>query len=601
MKLELPASLALLFVAVLAQASPSRAAVVRGPSAQSAQYGRSVAGLQVVPGHLRPEILRAPIVGVLPASQTLHLAIGLPIRNRAEATRLAAAVSNPASASYRHYLTPAQYQARFGPALGDYQSILAFAQASHFTITRTYANRMIVDVDAPVSAIQQAFHLTMQTRVRPDGSVFYAPSNDPALAASTPILHIAGLDNEQIPRPQISKLVPLRFHRGSLHRPTPDIGSGPGDTFAGSDFRNAYARGTTLNGTTQCLGLLEFDSSFFPADIASYQSSFGLPPLVPQKILLNGFSGVPVVSSGERETALDIEVGQAMAPNLTNIFVFEGSVQDDILAAMAAPNGPLCSQLSASWTFGVDSTSQQLVEQMALQGQSFFVSSGDAGGFTSDTNDDRDMGDTTVVGGTELQLDDNFRWLSEVAWPGSGGGVETSEYVPGFQRGLVVENPAGKGSTSKFRMVPDVAMVATNTFLVADNGGTFSVSGTSISTPLWAAYTALINQQAILVGAPAMGFPNPALYAIARNPALYPLNFHDVTLGNNGPFSAEPGYDMVTGWGSPQVKLIGTLDPPPTFNFTKLQIIVYSGGTTCVPTPTWPSGSAASPTCPRSA
>jgi hypothetical protein len=292
-------------------------------------------------------------------------------------------------------------------------------------------------------------------------------------------------------------------------------------------------------------------------------------------VLLDGYGGVPVVSKGEQETALDIEVSQAMAPNMFQIVVFEGSNTDDILAAMVSPPGaPLCSQLSASWNFGVDSTSQQLVEQMALQGQSFFVSSGDSGGFTSDTNDDRDMSDTTVVGGTILQLDDNFRWLSETAWPGSGGGVEGNEYVPPFQQGLKVGD---RGLTSKYRMIPDVAMVAANTYLLADHGNAYTVSGTSISSPLWAGYTALINQQALSVGEPALGFADPPLYAVARNSALYPANFHDITTGNNGPFNALPGYDLVTGFGSPKAKLITTLNPAPTLNFTQLQIVVYTG------------------------
>src|SRR5581483_6028153 len=138
-----------------------------------------------------------------------------------------------------------------------------------------------------------------------------------------------------------------------------------------------------------------------------------------------------------------------------------------------------CNQLSASWNFGVDSTSQQLVDQMALQKQSFYVSSGDSGGFVSDTNDDRDMSNTVVVGGTELTLNADFRWQSETAWPGSGGGVETSQYVPIFQRGVKL----ARGGTPHKRMIPDVAMVADSVYLIADQGVGYAVSGTSISTP----------------------------------------------------------------------------------------------------------------------
>jgi hypothetical protein len=237
----------------------------------------------------------------------------------------------------------------------------------------------------------------------------------------------------------------------------------------------------------------------------------------------------------------------------------------------------LCNQLIASWNFTVDSTSQQLVDEMALQGQSIFVSSGDSGGYTSDTGDDRDLSNLAVVGGTELVLDPNRRWSSEVAWPGSGGGFETSQYTPTFQHNLKIATPGGGGTKLKSRGVPDIAMVADNVFLIADNGGSLVVAGTSISTPLWAAETALINEQAQIVGQGSLGFPDPTLYTIARNPLLYAANFHDITSGNNGPFNAVPGYDLVTGWGSPTVQLIATLNPIPTANFTQLQFVVYTG------------------------
>lgn len=563
MRNALPASLALLTLSLLVNnAIPAQAAA---GFANAAQYGRSMPSLQVVGGHLRPEIVRAPLVGVLPPSTRLHLAIGLPLRNRAESEALAAAVSEPGSPDHHRYLTPAQFAMKFSPTVSDYQAVIAFARASHFSVTRTYPNRIVLSVEATVSAIQQAFHLTMQARRRPDGSVFYAPSNDPALALRTPILHVTGLDNYRLPKPMISSLVRLPFAPRQRRHTMPN--NGPGGTLAGPDFRNAYAPGAPQNGIGQCISLLEFNATFFPADIAQYQADFGEPALIPQQVLLDGFNGIPVVSSGEQETALDIEVAQAMAPNVQNIFVFEGSNENDILSAMAT--GPLCNQLSASWTFSVDSTSQQLVTQMAVQGQSLFVSSGDSGGFTTDPGDDRDLPNLTVVGGTHLTFDG--KWISEVAWPASGGGPESGEYVPPYQKSLKVE---GQHS----RMIPDVAMAADNTFLIADNGMQYSVAGTSISSPLWAGYTALINQQAQAVGEPPFGFINPPLYAIARNPAAYAKNFHDITSGNNGAWSTLVGYDMVTGLGSPQGQLISTLNPVvPPANFNQLQIKIYTG------------------------
>jgi kumamolisin len=537
----------------------------------SVQYRLPEHGLQVVRGHVRPEMLSASLVGSLPPRQKLHLAIGLPLRDRAAVQTLLDALADPHSGN-RHYLTPAEFQARFSPSDSDYQSAIAFARAAGLTITRTYPGRVVLDVEGDVATIQRAFHVTMQTRRRSDGSLFYAPSNEPELALRTPILHIAGLDNEDVPKPAIASIRPIGMAR-TRERMRPNA-SGPGGTFAGSDFRNAYATNAPEDGTAECIGLLEFDSSFFPSDISAYQTQFGLQHLVPQTVLLDGYNGVPQVGKGEEETALDIEVSQAMAPGMNQMFVYEGSLTDSIFAAMTS--GQLCGQLSASWTFGVDATSQQLVDQMALQGQSLFVASGDGGGFLKDTKDDRDLSNTAVVGGTELTLNADDRWQSETAWSGSGGGVETTQYQPPFQHGLKL----ARGSTPHKRMLPDVAMVADNVFLIADQGQGLVVAGTSIATPLWAGYGALINQHAHHLGfnAPPLGFPDPPLYAIARNPGLYASNFHDITSGNNGAFSTLPGYDLVTGWGSPQPGLIDALTASPfKKNFTQLQIVVFTG------------------------
>lgn len=550
--------------------SPAQLMPQQGQDQTASTYYPVGRELQVVRGHIRPEMLRAPLVGTLPLRQELHLAIGLPLRDRATMNGLLDALANSRGGISRRFLSPAEFQAKFSPTRSDYESVVAFARASGLTVTRTYPGRVVVDVDGSVAAIQRAFHLTLQTRRRPDGSIFFAPSKEPSLALRTPILYIAGLDDEYVPAPGIASAFPV----GAVaphQRLRPAAGSGPGNSYAGSDFRNAYATNAPQNGAGQCVGLLEFGSSFFPSDISAYQNEFKLPPLAPQPILLDGYNGQPVVGKGELETALDIEAAQAMAPGLNNILVYEGFLTDSIFAAMTS--GPLCSQLSASWFFPVDPTSQQLVDQMELQGQSFFVCSGDGGGFTKDTKDDRDLFDTVVVGGTELTLNADFRWQSEAAWSGSGGGVEKTQQEPPFQHGLKL----ARGATPHKRMIPDVAMVADNVFVIADQGVGQIVAGTSISTPLWAAYASLVNQLALSVGDPLFGFPDPSLYALARTPGLYAASFHDISSGNNGQFDALPGYDMVTGLGTPQSGLLATLSPSPALNFTQLQIVVFTG------------------------
>jgi hypothetical protein len=118
--------------------------------------------------------------------------------------------------------------------------------------------------------------------------------------------------------------------------------------------------------------------------------------------------------------------------------------------------------------------------------------------------------------------------------------------------------------------VPDVAMCSYNVAVVVDNGQAESFYGTSVATPLWAGFTALVNQQAARYGNGPVGFLNPALYAIGAS-AGYATNFHDIISGNNtnsgspNAYFAVAGYDLCTGWGTPNgSNLINTLAPPDT-------------------------------------
>jgi subtilase family serine protease len=223
---------------------------------------------------------------------------------------------------------------------------------------------------------------------------------------------------------------------------------------------------------------------------------------------------------------------------------------------MATDN--LASQLSCSWGFDIDATAQQIFQQLAAQGQSFFLAAGDQ------PADDPYL---TVVGGTTLTTDIAHHWSSETTWSGSGGGISSIYPIPDWQQGL--DMSANHGSTS-MRNLPDVAMIADDVWEWADDGQSFAVVGTSIAAPLWAAFTALVNQQGTAQGKPPVGFLNPALYAIGKS-AGYRQSFHDITTGNNTDsaspnlFFATAGYDLCTGWGTPNggANLINELLAPP--------------------------------------
>jgi len=515
----------------------------------------AVPGTKTLGGHVPPGLSRLQPKGRLSANTNLTIAIGLPLRNTTALTNLLKDIYDPASPNYHHFLTPDEFTVQFGPTEQDYQKVADFARTNGLSVTKTHGNRVLLDVTGKVSDIEKAFHVKMNSYRHPKESRdFFAPDVEPSLGTNVPVLHISGLDNYAPPRPTLYKM-PAANGR-------PLLGSSPGGGYIGNDFRTAYVPGTTLNGSGQMVGLLQFDSGFFPSDITAYEIQAGLPTnIVVQPVLLNGYPGGPGFANAE--VSLDIEMVIAMAPGVSKILVFEGSLTDDILNAMAASNQ--VKQLSASWSYPIDQITEQIYQQFAAQGQSFFNASGDSdawltGGIPQPCDDPY----ITIVGGTTLSTTfTNGPWTSETVWNwgtefgidgiGGGGGISVNYAIPSWQTNIVMTT--NKGSTN-FRNIPDVALTADNVYVTFGGGFAGNFGGTSCASPLWAGFTALVNQQAVANGNKTVGFLNPALYAIART-ALYTNCFHDITTGNNtwsqspNLFFAVPGYDLATGLGTP--------------------------------------------------
>ena len=318
-------------------------------------------------------------------------------------------------------------------------------------------------------------------------------------------------------------------------------------------------------------------ASYFTNDIGIYERKTGLPNVPVTNVLVDDYTNAP--GYGDLEVSLDIEMAIAMAPGLSQVLVYEGTTPNDILNQMATDN--LAKQLSSSWNFSpVDANTEQVYEQFAAQGQSMFQASGDVGAQTNGLPPPTDDPWVTSVGGTTLSTGTGASWTGEVVWnwntervgnAASSGGVSTNWTIPLWQQG--VDMSQNQGSTTQ-RNIPDVAMVGDKIWIIASNNNQFPVSGTSASAPLWAGFMALANEQAAAGGQPPVGFANPALYALGRGPE-YEAVFHDVTVGNNTnlavsfEFFARPGYDLCTGWGTPNgSNMIAALAQGANFNLT---------------------------------
>ena len=530
-------------------------------------------------GHVPAVVSHLPAKGNLSAATDLQLTLGLPLRNCGALTNLLQQIYDPSSTNYHHYLSPEQFTAQFGPTEADYQAVIDFAQAKGLSVTATHPNRMLLDVSGKASKVEKAFRVTLHTYAHAnEHRDFYAPDTEPSVPSGLSIQDISGLDSYRRPYPKLKfkpASQPSAATSSAAPAVTPHAGSGPGGNYIGNDFRTAYVPGTPLNGSGQTIGLVQFDG-YLASDITAYEALAGRTNIPLQNVLLDGFSGVPTGNGGEVEVSLDIEMVISMAPALAKVVVYEGNPfnfhPNNVLNRIATDNSARQISCSWGWTGGPTLTTDQIFQQMAAQGQTFFTASGDGDAYPAGTVDSpfgfgtpSDSAFLTSVGGTTLTMSGaGVAYASETVWNwgirfgsdgiGSSGAISTYYAIPTWQTNSI--NATNQGSATQ-RNMPDVAMTADDVFVIAD-GGTFytGVGGTSVAAPLWAGFTALVNQQATNNNHAPVGFINPAIYTISKG-ANYAACFHDITTGNNkwsgspNLFNAVPGYDLCTGLGTP--------------------------------------------------
>ena len=488
---------------------------------------------------------QAELLGRLPAAQSVRFDLVLALRHQPELENFLQQLYDPTSPSYRHFVSVNEFTERFGPSDDQYRAVIRFAKANGFTIVNTSRNRMDLVLLGSVANIEKAFHVQMGLYRHPTGNrTFFAPDREPALDLPFQLWHISGLDNYSPPRPL--------FQHGKLAG-HPDIsGSCPRNSYCGSDMRAAYYEGTALTGAGQSLGLFEFVGTDL-ADLTTYYQNVNQTLNVPVTLLsVDGTPTTCYASQGCDDTEQTIDMTQAlgMAPNLSSLVMYVGSSDTAIFNAMATAN-PLNAQLSCSWGWGPQDarTDDPIFQEFAAQGQNLFAAAGDSGKWTSSAYPADD--DYLVsVGGTDLVTQGaGGPWQSETGWSGGGGGIWPDHFpIPYWQ----VAAAAGCSSCSQtYRNGPDVAANANTTFYYCSdqNGCGTGLGGTSFAAPMWAGYLALVNQQSVASGNLPVGFINPAIYSIGLGPN-YNTDFHDIVSGNNG-FPCAIGFDLCTGWGSP--------------------------------------------------
>ena len=519
----------------------------------------TVAFGSVIPeSHIPAKVAEYADQGKLEGSTVLPVTVALSLNNEDELDQRLAEMYRPGSESFHQFITPEEFRARYAPTTGQIEEAKAFLSQHGMIVSGVSSNGHFIQALGNIAVLNDAFQTEVHQYKDVSGNKYFAPAIEPNFPKDLTIRAVHGLDNVgdlQHTHIKVRALGDYRFAQGS----------GPQGGLTPNDFRMAYQIPAML-GNGQVMALVELDG-YDPSDIQGYDRQFGLQQIALQNILMDGATGTPGAGAGE--VTLDIEVMSAVAP-ASQIMVYEGKNSSqsllNIYSKIASDN--TASTISTSWgqAEGTGNRSflvseSNVFKQMASQGQSFYAAAGDSGAYDNkrglSVDDPASQPYVVGVGGTKLTMSgQGGAYVSETTWNNGspqdgagGGGISKVWPQQSWQNGLAnAENRA----SATMRNVPDVSFNADpETGYAIYLGGQWQVvGGTSAAAPIWAAFTALVNQERASLGKARLGFPSPLLYEIGKS-NHYAADFHDIADGStNLGFPAVAGYDDATGWGS---------------------------------------------------
>jgi hypothetical protein len=339
--------------------------------------------------------------------------------------------------------------------------------------------------------------------------------------------------------------------------------SPPTGAFSPAQIRQAYGftqvsyGSVAADGTGQTIAIVDaYDDPNIQSDLNTFDAQYGLPAATVTRVDQAGGTTYPSEDSSygwEVEESLDVEWAHAAAPGAKILLVEANTPSgNDLLTAVnyAAAHANV---VSMSWGGGEYSGITLDDGNFSHAGVAFVASSGDSG---APIEWPASSPNVLAVGGTALSVNSSGGWSSEAGWSGSGGGPSAYETRPSYQSGVV--------TSTTMRANPDVAYDAAPAtgFAVYDTLGGYDwmqVGGTSAGAPQWSALLAIADQGRALNGQAPLDSTSPQqvqslLYANATSGI-----FHDITTGTStgSPnYTAGPGYDDVTGLGSPLANLV---------------------------------------------
>jgi kumamolisin len=521
--------------------------------------GKSMVNLA---GSERHAVSGARMIG--PADGSERLEVTMVVRHRSEPLELARTVAScSGKPAGRQYMTREEFAKTYGANPDDFAKIRSFAKEYELAVVSESAARRSVVLAGTVQAFGKAFAVELHQYSHPGGGTFRGRTGFVRIPAELEgiVEGVFGLDN----RPQ------ARTHYRRLAKAGAEEGG-----YSPTQVAQAYDFPAGLDGTGQCLAILELGGGYEASDLTSFFGNLNIATPVVTDVSVDGATNVPGQdpNGADGEVELDIEVAGTMAPKAEIAVYFAPNTDqgflDGVTTAIHDANLKP-SVLSISWGGPESSWTQQAMQSLdsacqdaAVLGVTILVASGDNGATDGVSNGDLTVDfpssspNVTGCGGTTLDLSASNTITSEVAWNelaenegATGGGVSQVFPLPAWQQNANVPK-APNGSAG--RGVPDVAGDAdpTTGYNVLVDGQAAVIGGTSAVAPMWAGLLILLNQS---LGKP-VGFLNATLYTIGSVAGA----LHDITQGNNAGYDAGPGWDACTGLGSPNgTKLLAAL------------------------------------------
>ena len=510
--------------------------------------------------HLMRLTTGAKLLGRTQADASVQVVVGLPWRNRAELDQLITDLANPQSPRYQRFLTPPAFERRFAPRPTQIVALTRFLRAAGLETTDVSRSRLLVTAVGRARQVERAL-ATQLVDVLDGGRRFTVTSARPVLPPELGAQVVSVGAGVALRSPPQNPAAPI------------ELPLDPAEVARLYAFDELYEAGITGNGSRASTIAIATAFGFDRAELQRFWSEMGIArtPDSVELISVSGRSADENPDADQLETTLDVQWATAMAPGAkvlvyagtdaaaqTFLRIYDRVVTDNRASVLTTSWGRCEGDHPGSYLSQVDA----VFARAAAQGITVIVASGDRGAFEC-----ADDGAPSVsfpashpyvlaTGGTSLRRDGDD--LDEVVWAGSGGGLSAVYAAPPWQM-----------TGDKMRAMADVSLNADpgSGYHLFYRGSWHVLGGTSVSAPIWAALTALVNQSRAAGGRGPLGLAAPLFCEVGLASDFVAPAFLDITAGDNGAFSAGPGFDLPTGWGVPHggtlARALTDWTPPP--------------------------------------